>query len=100
LYQIQFLGNQYIDERYSCPRFTTSNQVYNHKMLPFKFNSFYFYREESNQIKEGEEEKTKCYDALCYTDTQIDQTELDQLLAAVPDLLIIEQKTPIRVLHR
>lgn len=57
-------------------------------------------REESNQIKEGEEEKTKCYEALCYTDTQIDQDELDAKLSEVANPLIIEQKTPIRVLHR
>ncbi|CAF2690117.1 unnamed protein product [Rotaria sp. Silwood2] len=57
-------------------------------------------KEESNQIKEGEEEKTKCYEALCYTDTQIDQTELDEGLSSVSNPLIIEQKTPIRVLHR
>ncbi|CAF1064698.1 unnamed protein product [Adineta steineri] len=57
-------------------------------------------KEESNQIKEGEEEKTKCYEALCYTETQIDQTELDQRLASVPNPIVIEQKTPIRVLHR
>ncbi|UJR31972.1 hypothetical protein I4U23_019445 [Adineta vaga] len=57
-------------------------------------------KEDSNQIKEGEEEKTKCYEALCYTETQIDQNELDQRLASVSNPLIIEQKTPIRVLHR
>ncbi len=63
-------------------------------------NFFLFFREESNQIKEGEEEKTKCYEALCYTDTQIDQNELEQKLASISNPLIIEQKTPIRVLHR
>ncbi|CAF0922159.1 unnamed protein product [Adineta ricciae] len=57
-------------------------------------------KEDSNQIKEGEEEKTKCYEALCYTDTQIDQEELDRRLASVANPLVIEQKTPIRVLHR
>jgi len=57
-------------------------------------------KEESNQIKEGEEEKTKCYEALCYTNTQIDQNELDQKFSLVSNPLIIEQKTPIRVLHR
>lgn len=57
-------------------------------------------REESNQIKEGEEEKTKCYEAFCYTDTQITQEELDQLLAETSNPLILEQKTPIRVIHR
>lgn len=57
-------------------------------------------REQSNQIKEGEEEKTKSYEALCYTDTQISQEELDQLLHETSNPLIIEQKTPIRVLHR
>ena len=61
---------------------------------------FQLSREDSNQIKEGEEEKTKCYEALCYTDTQIDQEELDRRLAAVANPLVIEQKTPIRVLHR
>ena len=57
-------------------------------------------REETNQIKEGEEDKTKCYEALCYTDTPIDQEELDHGLASMSDSFIIEQKTPIRVLHR
>jgi tRNA pseudouridine synthase 10 len=65
-----------------------------------KFEKINVFREDSNQIKEGEEEKTKCYEALCYTDTQIDQNELDQKLSLVANPLIIEQKTPIRVLHR
>ncbi|CAF0841712.1 unnamed protein product, partial [Didymodactylos carnosus] len=53
---------------------------------------------DSSQIKEGEEDKTKCYLALCYSDTKIDQNELDIL--STLNNLTIEQKTPIRVLHR
>lgn len=57
-------------------------------------------KEQSQQIKEGEEEKTKCYEALCYTDSPIDQEDLDTCLKAIEDPLNIEQKTPLRVMHR
>ncbi|XP_032228200.2 tRNA pseudouridine synthase Pus10 isoform X2 [Nematostella vectensis] len=49
-------------------------------------------------LKDGETKKTKCYSALIWTKELVPQTELDKL-ADIKDLRI-EQKTPLRVLHR
>lgn len=57
-------------------------------------------KDQLGPLKEGEEEKTKVYSALCVT--------LDGLPLTVEDLekmnsvseLVINQKTPLRVLHR
>uniref|UniRef100_A0A671QAF5 tRNA pseudouridine(55) synthase n=1 Tax=Sinocyclocheilus anshuiensis TaxID=1608454 RepID=A0A671QAF5_9TELE len=51
-------------------------------------------REATSRMKEGEEEKTKTYSALIWTQKAIDSTDLEFL-----DLKIA-QKTPLRVLHR
>ncbi|XP_029449571.1 putative tRNA pseudouridine synthase Pus10 isoform X2 [Rhinatrema bivittatum] len=55
-------------------------------------------REAVGHMKEGEEEKTKCYSALIWTEKPIQKTDIEFL----DDLkeLQIAQKTPLRVLHR
>uniref|UniRef100_A0A673JTX6 tRNA pseudouridine(55) synthase n=1 Tax=Sinocyclocheilus rhinocerous TaxID=307959 RepID=A0A673JTX6_9TELE len=55
-------------------------------------------REATSRMKEGEEEKTKTYSALIWTQKAIDSTDLE-FLANIKDLKIA-QKTPLRVLHR
>uniref|UniRef100_A0AAY5ETS3 tRNA pseudouridine synthase Pus10 n=1 Tax=Electrophorus electricus TaxID=8005 RepID=A0AAY5ETS3_ELEEL len=49
-------------------------------------------REAMGRMKEGEEEKTKSYSALIWTKKAITKADLDELK--------IDQKTPLRVLHR
>ncbi|XP_062865428.1 putative tRNA pseudouridine synthase Pus10 [Trichomycterus rosablanca] len=55
-------------------------------------------REATSRMKEGEEEKTKSYSALIWTKTPITQADLD-FFENVKELKI-DQKTPLRVLHR
>ncbi|KAM5165516.1 tRNA pseudouridine synthase Pus10 [Mantella aurantiaca] len=55
-------------------------------------------REAISHMKEGEEEKTKCYSALIWTEKPITKEDLE-LLDNVKELKIV-QKTPLRVLHR
>ncbi|CAH2253603.1 tRNA pseudouridine synthase Pus10 isoform X1 [Pelobates cultripes] len=55
-------------------------------------------REAVAHMKEGEEEKTKCYSALIWTEKVIHKEDL-QLLDNTEELKIA-QKTPLRVLHR
>ncbi|XP_040207074.1 tRNA pseudouridine synthase Pus10 [Rana temporaria] len=55
-------------------------------------------REAVAHMKEGEEEKTKCYSALIWTEKNIKKEDLD-LLDNVKELKLV-QKTPLRVLHR
>uniref|UniRef100_A0A672RKL6 tRNA pseudouridine(55) synthase n=1 Tax=Sinocyclocheilus grahami TaxID=75366 RepID=A0A672RKL6_SINGR len=55
-------------------------------------------REATSRMKEGEEEKTKTYSALIWTQKAIESTDLE-FLANIKDLKIA-QKTPLRVLHR
>lgn len=55
-------------------------------------------REATSRMKEGEEEKTKTYSALIWTQKAIDDTDLE-FLRNIKDLKIA-QKTPLRVLHR
>lgn len=52
----------------------------------------------SKNLKEGEENKNKQYRALCCCSRIITQDDIDKI-SNVTDL-IIDQKTPIRVLHR
>lgn len=54
--------------------------------------------EVANHIKEGEESKTKEYRALCCCSRKISQVDIDKVNTTID--LDIEQKTPIRVLHR
>uniref|UniRef100_A0A8C0IND5 tRNA pseudouridine synthase Pus10 n=1 Tax=Chelonoidis abingdonii TaxID=106734 RepID=A0A8C0IND5_CHEAB len=55
-------------------------------------------REAIGHMKEGEEEKTKTYSALIWTDKAIQKEDI----AVLDDMeeLKIDQKTPLRVLHR
>ncbi|KAM3932158.1 tRNA pseudouridine synthase Pus10 [Leptodactylus fuscus] len=55
-------------------------------------------REALAHMKEGEEEKTKCYSALIWTEKPIGKEDLE-FLDDLKELKII-QKTPLRVLHR
>ncbi|KAM9315070.1 tRNA pseudouridine synthase Pus10 isoform 1-T3 [Pholidichthys leucotaenia] len=55
-------------------------------------------REAMNRMKEGEEEKTKTYTALVWTQKSIHEEDI----AFIDDIkdLTLDQKTPLRVLHR
>jgi tRNA pseudouridine synthase 10 len=57
-------------------------------------------KEQLNTLKQGEEEKTKIYSALCVTLDHLCLTdeEIDRLNGVTE--LVIKQKTPLRVLHR
>ncbi|XP_053316912.1 tRNA pseudouridine synthase Pus10 [Spea bombifrons] len=55
-------------------------------------------REAVGHMKEGEEEKTKCYSALIWTEKAVREEDL-KLLDSMEELKI-DQKTPLRVLHR
>ncbi|CAG0887018.1 unnamed protein product [Darwinula stevensoni] len=56
------------------------------------------YREDTSPLKEGEEEKVKEYVALCGTEIPIGDGDMKRL-SSIKDL-VLQQKTPIRVLHR
>ncbi|XP_071996682.1 tRNA pseudouridine synthase Pus10 isoform X2 [Engystomops pustulosus] len=55
-------------------------------------------REAVAHMKEGEEEKTKCYSALIWTEKTIRKEDVE-FLNDIKELKIL-QKTPLRVLHR
>ncbi|XP_073528481.1 tRNA pseudouridine synthase Pus10 isoform X3 [Phyllobates terribilis] len=55
-------------------------------------------REAVAHMKEGEEEKTKCYSALIWTERTMGKEDLE-FLNDLKELKLI-QKTPLRVLHR
>ncbi|XP_073905903.1 tRNA pseudouridine synthase Pus10 isoform X3 [Castor canadensis] len=55
-------------------------------------------REAIGHMKEGEEDKTKTYSALIWTSTAIQKKDIE-FLNDIKDLKI-DQKTPLRVLHR
>ncbi|KAH8412865.1 hypothetical protein KR009_006352 [Drosophila setifemur] len=55
-------------------------------------------REELSHIKTGEEQKRKFYRALCVLKEPVTVEILEKL--QIPDSFDIQQKTPIRVLHR
>ncbi|XP_055978872.1 tRNA pseudouridine synthase Pus10 [Sorex fumeus] len=55
-------------------------------------------REAIGHMKEGEEEKTKTYSALIWTNKVIQKNDIE-FLNEIKDLKI-DQKTPLRVLHR
>uniref|UniRef100_UPI00398EAE2C tRNA pseudouridine synthase Pus10 isoform X1 n=1 Tax=Pristiophorus japonicus TaxID=55135 RepID=UPI00398EAE2C len=55
-------------------------------------------REAIGHMKEGEEEKTKSYSALIWTENAIGRNDID-FLQDLKDLKL-DQKTPLRVLHR
>jgi len=54
--------------------------------------------EDTKHVKEGEDAKTKSYDALCYSYTIIDENDIEKLNQF--KTIKIFQNTPIRVLHR
>ena len=57
-------------------------------------------KEQLNTLKQGEEEKTKIYSALCVTLDHLCLTDEEVgRLNGVTDLVLM-QKTPLRVLHR
>nr|XP_022903062.1 putative tRNA pseudouridine synthase Pus10 [Onthophagus taurus] len=53
-----------------------------------------------SKIKEGEELKTKDYQALCRTKNDITQEQIDKMNETGLNPFVIKQQTPIRVLHR
>ncbi|XP_064109081.1 tRNA pseudouridine synthase Pus10-like isoform X1 [Macrobrachium nipponense] len=55
-------------------------------------------KKDVKNLKEGEEEKTKAYCALCIARAGYDPSLLKQLSGMKE--LVIQQKTPVRVLHR
>ncbi|XP_030636619.1 tRNA pseudouridine synthase Pus10 [Chanos chanos] len=55
-------------------------------------------REAMSRMKEGEEEKTKSYSALIWTQRSIEKKDLE-FIENIKELTI-DQKTPLRVLHR
>ena len=55
-------------------------------------------KDETNILKQGEEDKQKCYVAVCWSRDDITDEQISEL-AATKDLTL-QQKTPIRVLHR
>lgn len=55
-------------------------------------------KDETSILKQGEEDKQKCYVAVCWSHDDITDEQIAEL-AALKDL-ILQQKTPIRVLHR
>lgn len=56
------------------------------------------FREDLKYIKQGEDSKRKHYRALCALNTDATVELLQKL--NIPDGFVIEQLTPIRVLHR
>lgn len=55
-------------------------------------------REDTSKLKEGEQEKTKDYSALIWLADEVTQEMLDSFSKI--EKLTVQQKTPIRVLHR
>lgn len=56
------------------------------------------HKSELGKIKLGEESKTKEYNAICISKTEISQEQIDKLNSM--EEVTLMQKTPIRVLHR
>ncbi|KAI8320617.1 hypothetical protein GQ54DRAFT_263210 [Martensiomyces pterosporus] len=56
--------------------------------------------EDTAIIKEGEEHKTKLYCALVWFSHQLSEEKLDEINNAGKKGVLLQQKTPIRVLHR
>jgi len=55
-------------------------------------------KDETSKLKQGEEDKQKSYIAVCWSRDEITDQQIAKL-AAINDLTL-QQKTPIRVLHR
>ena len=56
-------------------------------------------RKETVHLKEGEDQKTKTYTALCVTPSPYDAAAVKAKLDSMKDVPL-EQRTPLRVLHR
>ncbi|XP_074662559.1 tRNA pseudouridine synthase Pus10-like isoform X2 [Tubulanus polymorphus] len=56
-------------------------------------------KDDTSNLKDGEMEKTKSYSALCWVKDAVTQPTLDNKINGITDL-VLNQKTPIRVLHR
>ncbi|KAJ2905084.1 hypothetical protein GGI21_004209 [Coemansia aciculifera] len=56
--------------------------------------------EDTSIIREGEEHKTKHYCALVWFSSPLSQDKLDEINACGKQSILLQQKTPIRVLHR
>ncbi|KAF9979303.1 putative tRNA pseudouridine synthase Pus10, partial [Modicella reniformis] len=56
--------------------------------------------EDTKIIKDGEESKTKCYSAFCWTSNPVDQAMIDAVNEFTNKSFYVEQQTPIRVLQR
>ncbi|KAJ1773447.1 hypothetical protein IW138_001997 [Coemansia sp. RSA 986] len=56
--------------------------------------------EDTSIIKEGEENKTKHYCALVWVSEQLSQEKIDDINSLGQSEILLQQKTPIRVLHR
>ena len=61
-------------------------------------NSCFFFRSEISHIKEGEADKVKCYAAVCWSERVLTSHDIDRLNDLTD--LDLQQKTPVRVLHR
>merc|ERR1719483_834196 len=55
-------------------------------------------KENTDKLKQGEEDKTKTYTAYCWCERKLEQADVDTL-NNIKDL-VLHQKTPLRVLHR
>ncbi len=58
----------------------------------------YVDKDQTKLIREGQNDKTKCYTALCYCYSKLNQDDIDKLNGLTE--VEVFQKTPIRVLHR
>lgn len=56
-------------------------------------------KDDTSVIKDGEEEKIKRYSALCWSRKAVVEPDLQELFKSVGEVEL-EQKTPLRVLHR
>ncbi|KAJ2524860.1 hypothetical protein GGI11_000510 [Coemansia sp. RSA 2049] len=56
--------------------------------------------DDTSIIKEGEENKSKKYCALVWLSTQLTQEKLDEINSLGQNGILLQQKTPVRVLHR
>ena len=55
-------------------------------------------REDTQILKTGETEKTKNYSSLCYAAKELTEEDLSHVNSI--ENLVLQQKTPVRVLHR
>lgn len=62
------------------------------------FSNSNYFRDELQNVKEGEEVKTKEYEAVCICDKTVTEEMLKKINEH--DSVDLEQETPIRVLHR